>query len=159
MVAYTIVDAIKDKNVLPFKYDYVGRVDVREDMKDEKVYAIDEEKAFDNDYRIQLVTAYIINNFDRKTKAGNYLFKAIDNVDELAKNNKKKEVKVVRSLNGFNSIFAVANINMAKKYYQAFKEQPNDLKIALIYSFGVNDAIDDGLFDENSESTENLSKS
>ena len=156
---YTIVDAIKDKNVLPFKYDYVGRVDVKEDMKDEKVYAIDEEKAFDNDLRIQLITAYIIDNFDRKTKAGNYLFKAIDNVNELAKDNKKKEVKVVRSLNGFNSIFAVANINMAKKYYEAFKQQPNDLKIALIYSFGVNDAIDDGLFDENSESTENLSKS
>ena len=156
---YTIVDAIKDKNVLPFKYDYVGRVDVRQDMKDEKVYAIDEEKAFDNDVRIQLITGYIIDNFDRKTKAGNYLFRAIDNVDELAKDNKKKEVKVVRSLNGFNSIFAVSNINMAKKYYEAFKQQPNNLKIALIYSFGVNDAIDDGLFDENSESTENLSKS
>ena len=156
---YTIVDAIKDKNVLPFKYDYVGKVDVRDDVKDEKVYAIDEEKAFDNDMRIQLITDYIIKNFDIKTKTGNYLFKTIDNVDEIAKDNKKKEVKVVRSLNGFNSIFAVANINMAKKYYEAFKHQPNDLKIALIYSFGVNDAIDDGLFDENSESTENLSKS
>jgi len=156
---YTIVDAIKDKNVLPFKYDYVGKVDVRDDVKDEKVYAIDEEKAFDNDMRIQLITDYIIKNFDIKTKTGNYLFKAIDNVDEIAKDNKKKEVKVVRSLNGFNSIFAVANINMAKKYYEAFKHQPNDLKIALIYSFGVNDAIDDGLFDENNESTESLSKS
>lgn len=156
---YTIVDAIKDKNVLPFKYDYVGRVDIKENVEDEKVYAIDEEKAFDNDLRIQLITAYIIDNFDIKTKAGNYMFKAIENVDELAKDNMKKEVKVARSLNGFNSIFAVANINMAKKYYEAFKQQPNDLKIALIYSFGVNDAIDDGLFDENSESTENLSKS
>lgn len=156
---YTIVDAIKDKNVLPFKYDYVGRVDIKENVEDEKVYAIDEEKAFDNDLRIQLITAYIIDNFDIKTKAGNYMFKAIENVDELAKDNRKKEVKVARSLNGFNSIFAVANINMAKKYYEAFKQQPNDLKIALIYSFGVNDAIDDGLFDENSESTENLSKS
>lgn len=156
---YTIVDAIKDKNVLPFKYDYVGKVDKRPDIIDEKVYAIDEEKAFDNDIRIQLITSYIIDNFDRKTKAGNYLFKAIDNVNELAKDNKKKEVKVVRSLNGFNSIFAVSSINMAKKYYEAFKQTPNDLKIALIYSFGVNDAIDDGLFDENSESTESLSKS
>ena len=156
---YTIVDAIKDKNVLPFKYDYVGRVDVREDVKDEKVYAIDEEKAFDNDMRIQLITDYIINNFDIKTKNGNYTFKAIENVDEIVKNNKTKEKKVIRSLNGFNSIFAVANINMAKKYYEAFKQQPNDLKIALIYSFGVNDAIDDGLFDENNESTESLSKS
>ncbi len=156
---YTIVDAIKDKNVLPFKYEYVGRVDIKQDAKDEKVYAIDEEKAFDNDLRINMITAYIIDNFDRKTKTGNYLFKAIDNVRDLAKNNDNKEVKVVRNLNGFNSIFAVSGISMAKKYYEAFKQQPNDLKIALIYSFGVNDAIDDGLFDENSESTENLSKS
>ena len=156
---YTIVDAIKDKNVLPFKYEYIGRVDIKQDVKDEKVYAIDEEKAFDNDLRINMITAYIIDNFDRKTKTGNYLFKAIDNVIDLAKNNDNKEVKVVRNLNGFNSIFAVSSISMAKKYYEAFKQQPNDLKIALIYSFGVNDAIDDGLFDENSESTENLSKS
>ncbi len=156
---YTIVDAIKDKNVLPFKYAYVGRVDIREDVEDEKVYAIDVEKAFDNEMRIAMITAYIIDNFDNKTKAGNYMFKAIDNVSELAKDNRTKEIKVARSLNGFNSIFAVANINMAKKYYEEFKKQPNDLKIALIYSFGVNDAIDDGLFDENSESTTELNQS
>ena len=156
---YTIVDAIKDKNVLPFKYDYVGKIDIREDVKDEKVYAIDEERAFNNPQRISLITSYILDNFDIKTKTGNYLFKAIDNVSELAKDNRKKEEKVVRSLNGFNSIFAVANIEMAKKYYESFKRTPNNLKIALIYSFGVNDAIDDGLFDENSESTEALSKS
>lgn len=156
---YTIVDAIKDKNVLPFKYDYVGRVDIRDDVQDEKVYAIDVEKAFDNKMRITMITAYIIDNFDNKTKAGNYMFKAIDNVSELAKENSSKEIKVARSLNGFNSIFAVANIDMAKKYYEEFKKQPNDLKIALIYSFGVNDAIDDGLFDENSESTTELNQS
>lgn len=156
---YTIVDAIKDKNVLPFKYDYVGRVDVREDVEDEKVYAIDVEKAFDNKIRIAMITSYIIDNFDNKTKAGNYMFKAIDNVSELAKDNRTKEIKVARSLNGFNSIFAVANIDMAKKYYEEFKKRPNDLKIALIYSYGVNDAINDGLFDENSESTTGLNKS
>ncbi len=156
---YTIVDAIKDKNVLPFKYDYVGRVDIREDVEDEKVYAIDVEKAFDNEMRIAMITAYIIDNFDNKTKVGNYMFKAIDNVLELAKDDRTKEIKVARSLNGFNSIFAVANIDMAKKYYEEFKKQPNDLKIALIYSFGVNDAIDDGLFDENSESTTELNQS
>lgn len=156
---YTIVDAIKDKNVLPFKYDYVGKVDIKEDVEDEKVYAIDVEKAFDNKIRIALITDYIIKNFDNKTKAGNYMFKAIDNVSELAKGSNVKETKVARSLNGFNSIFAVANIDMAKKYYAEFKKQPNDLKIALIYSFGMNDAIDDGLFDENSETTENLSQS
>lgn len=156
---YTIVDAIKDKNVLPFKYDYVGRVDIKEDVEDEKVYAIDVEKAYDNPMRIAMITMYIIDNFDKKTKAGNYMFKAIDNVSEIVKNNSSKEIKVARSLNGFNSIFAVANINMAKKYYEEFKKQPNDLKVALIYSFGVNDAIDDGLFDENSESTNELNQS
>ncbi len=156
---YTIVDAIKDKNVLPFKYDYVGRVDIRDDVQDEKVYAIDVEKAFDNKMRISLITSYIIDNFDNKTKAGNYMFKAIDNVSDLAKGKTSSEIKVARSLNGFNSIFAVANIDMAKKYYEEFKKQPNDLKIALIYSFGVNDAIDDGLFDENSESTMELNQS
>lgn len=155
---YTIVDAIKDRNVLPFKYDYIGRVDIKEDVRDEKVYAIDVEKAFDNEMRITMITGYIIEHFDQKTKAGNYMFKAIDNVSEIAKNNHSKEIKVARNLNGFNSIFAVANIEMAKKYYEEFKRQPHDLKIALIYSFGVNDAIDDGLFDENSESTDNLSK-
>ena len=156
---YTIVDAIKDKNVLPFKYDYVGRVDIKDDVQDEKVYAIDVEKAFDNKMRISMITSYIIDNFDNKTKAGNYMFKAIDNVSELAKGKASSEIKVARSLNGFNSIFAVANIDMAKKYYEEFKKQPNDLKIALIYSFGVNDAIDDGLFDENSESTTELNQS
>lgn len=156
---YTIVDAIKDKNVLPFKYDYVGRVDIKDDIEDEKVYAIDVEKAFDNKIRISLITSYIIDNFDNKTKAGNYMFKAIDNVSALAKGKVSEEKRVARSLDGFNSIFAVANINMAKKYYEEFKKQPNDLKIALIYSFGVNDAIDDGLFDENSETTTELNQS
>ncbi len=156
---YTIVDAIKDKNVLPFKYDYVGRVDIKDDVQDEKVYAIDVEKAFDNKMRISLITAYIIDNFDNKTKAGNYMFKAIDNVSDLAKGKSSNEKKSARSLNGFNSIFAVASIDMAKKYYEEFKKQPHNLKIALIYSFGVNDAIDDGLFDENSESTIELNQS
>ncbi len=156
---YTIVDAIKDKNVLPFKYDYIGRVDIKDDIEDEKVYAIDVEKAFDNKMRISLITGYIIAHFDSKTKAGNYMFKSIDNISELVKDNRKKEIKTARSLNGFNSIFAVANIDMAKKYYEEFKKQPNNLKIALIYSFGVNDALDDGLFDENNESTDSLNKS
>lgn len=157
---YTIVNAINDKNVLPFKYDYVGRVDVRDDVEDTKVYSIDEESAFDNDLRIELITNYILDNFSKKTKADNFLFKSIANIDELVKDNRKKEVKVAKSLDGFNSIFAVSSIDMAKKYYESFKRNPNNnLKIALIYSYGVNDPIDDGLLDENNESTLNLSQS
>lgn len=157
---YTIVNAINDKNVLPFKYDYVGRVDVRDDVEDTKVYSIDQESAFDNDLRIELITNYILDNFSKKTKADNFLFKSIANIDELVKDNRKKEVKVAKSLDGFNSIFAVSSIDMAKKYYESFKQNPNNnLKIALIYSYGVNDPIDDGLLDENNESTLNLSQS
>lgn len=157
---YTIVNAINDKNVLPFKYDYVGRVDVRDDVEDTKVYSIDEESAFDNEMRIELITNYILDNFSKKTKADNFLFKSIANIDELVKDNRKKEVKVAKSLDGFNSIFAVSSIDMAKKYYESFKRNPNNnLKIALIYSYGVNDPIDDGLLDENNESTLNLSQS
>ncbi|MEG1647948.1 MAG: type I restriction endonuclease subunit R [Bacilli bacterium] len=157
---YTIVNAINDKNVLPFKYEYVSRVDVKDDIKDEKVYGIDVEKAFDNKIRISLITDYIINNFDRKTKTGNYMFKSLDNVEALATKETTNEQKTTKVMDGFNSIFAVSSIDMAKKYYEAFKYNSNNkLKIALIYSYGVNDAIDDGLFDENNESTENLTQS
>src|SRR5574344_804529 len=58
---YTIVNAIADKNVLPFRYEYVGRVDIANDVKDEKVYNIDEEKLFDNQMRIAMITEYIID--------------------------------------------------------------------------------------------------
>lgn len=156
---YTIVNAINDKNVLPFKYDYVQRVDVKDNTSDEKIYGIDEEKAFDNKFRINAIVTYIINNFDSKTKNGSYMFNSLDNIKELATRKTDKELKVARSVNGFNSIFAVSNIAMAKEYYQAFKSIPNNLKIALIYSYGVNEDLDDGLYDENNESTEALTES
>ena len=89
-----------------------------------------------------------------------YSHSTLYNVIEVAKNNKAKEIKVKRYINGFNSIFATASIPMAKMYYEAFKrrQEEHNLKIALIYSFGVNDEENDGLDDENSESTENLSQ-
>jgi type I restriction enzyme R subunit len=65
-------------------------------------------------------------------------------------------------LAGFNSIFAVSSIDVAKKYYAEFKKQltdvPSDkrLKVATIYSFGVNDEDADGLVDESSEDTNGL---
>jgi type I site-specific restriction-modification system R (restriction) subunit len=59
-------------------------------------------------------------------------------------------------LAGFNSIFAVASIDVAKKYYTEFKKQmeglPVDkqLKVATIYSFTVNenDPEVDGIIDD-----------
>ncbi len=157
---YTIVNAIADKNVLPFRYEYIGRVDIKDDVRDEKVYSIDEEKLFDNKFRITAITDYIINHFSTKTKTTeSYIYSTLDNVIDVAKKQDVEEQKSKKNINGFNSIFAVANIKMAKEYYEEFKKQQanlnSNLKIALIYSYGVNG--EDGVIDENSETTEALS--
>lgn len=158
---YTIVNAINDKNVLPFRYEYIGRVDIKDDVKDEKIYKIDVEKAYDNKVRISKIVEYIIEHFSTKTKNDeSYVYNTLKNVVEVAKNRDAKQIKNKSNIKGFNSIFAVSNINMAKKYYNEFKKNKNhNLKIAIIYSYGVNDEIDYGMLDENSESVENLSKS
>lgn len=158
---YTIVNAINDKNVLPFRYEYVGRVDIKDNVKDEQVYAIDREKAYDNKIRISLITNYIIEHFASKTKTDeSYVYNTLENVVEVAKNKKADQIKTKKNIKGFNSIFAVSSIEMAKKYYEEFKKNPeHNLKIALIYSYGANDEVENGMIDENSESTEALSKS
>ena len=49
---YTIVDAINDKNVLPFKVAFISTIKEKENIKDKKVSAIDTEKALLSDTRI-----------------------------------------------------------------------------------------------------------
>ena len=144
---YTIVDAIADKNVLPFKVDYISTVHEAEDIEDKKVSDIDRESVLAAPERLANVVSYIREHFDQKTKR-NTFYKLKD-----------------RRLAGFNSIFAVSSIDVAKKYYAEFKKQladvPSDkqLKIATIYSFGVNDEGADGMIDENSEDTNGLDTS
>jgi type I restriction enzyme R subunit len=91
----------------------------------------------------------------------------VTNVEELAKD-KKKKVEEERSkslLNGFNSIFAVQNIPMAKQYYLEFMKQMEELpankrlRIATIFSYGANEADPDDEGDENSDNTEGLDAS
>ncbi|QQS43740.1 type I restriction endonuclease subunit R [Candidatus Roizmanbacteria bacterium] len=144
---YTIVDAIADKNVLPFKVDYISTVREAEDIEDKKVSDIDREAILSDPTRISNIVTYIREHFDQKTKRNSF-YKIKD-----------------RRLAGFNSIFAVSSIEFAKTYYAEFKKQladlPSDkqLKIALIYSFGVNDEDADGMVDENSEDTSGLDQS
>lgn len=142
---YTIVDAIRDKNVLPFKIDYVSTLRVAEDIDDKQVNDIDRESILMAPERIQRITKYILEHFDQKTMRNTFY--------------QLKE----RRLAGFNSMLAVSSINAAKLYYSEFKRQmatlPSDkrLKVATIYSFGVND--DDGIIDENSDDTSGLDAS
>ena len=83
---YTIVDAINDKNVLPFRVDFIKTMALEEDIKDEDVWGIDREKPMMAPERISLVTKYILNNFDRKTYRGDktYVFNALTNIKDVA---------------------------------------------------------------------------
>ena len=62
---YTIVDAINDKNVLPFRVDYIKTMDKEPDIDDKQVQDIDREKAFLSPKRIALVADYILTHFNQ----------------------------------------------------------------------------------------------
>jgi len=165
---YTIVNAITDANVLPFRIDYINTMKESSNVKDKKVKAIDRENAIFEPKRISGVTAYILKHFDQKTYRNQcrsyYDYKVITNVDKMAasKNNTVSEKKQNTKVNGFNSIFAVASIPMAMKYYNEFKKQMEEsgkkLSIATIFSYSPNEEDpEDTLFDENFE-TDGLDK-
>lgn len=165
---YTIVDAINDKNVLPFRVDYIKTMDIDRDIDDEQVWDIDREKAFMAPKRISLVTQYILDHFDQKTYRGDksYIFNQLTNIQEVAyaAHGKVEEIKQKQRVSGFNSIFAVASVPMAKLYYAEFKKQmeadpTKKLRIAVIYSFAPNEEESDGIIDEeNPEDTSALDK-
>ena len=166
--AYTIVDAINDKNVLPFRVDYIKTMEMDADIDDEKVWDIDREKAFMSPRRIELVTKYILDHFDQKTYRGDktYVYNTLMNVAEVAsaKSGAVEEVKRKQRLSGFNSIFAVASVQAAKLYYAEFKKQmaadpTKQLRIATIFSYAANEEENDDsglLGEENSEDTSAL---
>ena len=143
---YTIVDAINDGNVLPLRIDYVNTIKPKENIEDGNVNAINTEEVLSSHERIAKVVEYIINHFDQKT-IRNSLY----------------DLRGKR-LNGFNSIFAVSSIPVAKKYYLEFKKQlaktQKDLTIATIYSFAANEEdTADGILDDEGFETELLDQS
>lgn len=165
---YTIVDAINDGNVLPFRIDYIKTMKDKSGTADKQVRAIDTEKALAAPGRIKEIVSYILEHFDQKTKRDkeSFDFSVLENVKEMAyagKNRKIEEKKRSTRMKGFNSIFAVSSIDMAKLYYMEFCKQQDDLpearrlNIATIYSYGVNeDTTDDFVQDENCEDTSML---
>lgn len=164
---YTIVDAINDENVLPFRIDYVNTIKEKEGILDQQISAIDREKAMASPERISQVVKYILEHFDQKTKRSSYYsFRVLDDIHKVASARKGAQVsehKTEQKLNGFNAMFAVASIPMAKAYYNEFKRQQADLpeaqrlKIATIYSYGANEEEVDGILgEENPESTTQL---
>ena len=143
---YTIVDAINDGNVLPFRIDYINTIKAKEGMTDKEVEAINTEEALSSPERVSNVVSYIIEHFDQKTKRNSFY-----------------DLKGQR-VNGFNSMFTVASIPMAKKYYLEFKKQleekQKDLTIATIYSYAQNEEdTSDGILDDEGFETDLLDKS
>ena len=163
---YTIVDAINDKNVLPFRVDYIKTMDIDADIDDEEVWDINRKKAFEAPERVSLIANYILDHFDQKTYRGGgfYIYNTLTNISEVASADRGKveEIKQKQRLSGFNSIFAVSSVPMAKVYYDEFRRIINhnpakSLKIAVIYSYAANEEEVDGLLDEeNSEDTSAL---
>ncbi|MEA4824100.1 MAG: type I restriction endonuclease subunit R [Clostridiaceae bacterium] len=166
--AYTIVDAINDRNVLPFRVDYIKTMDTDRDIDDEQVWDIDREKAFMAPQRISLVAKYILDHFDQKTYRGDksYIFSQMTNISDVAsaKRGAVEEIKQKQRISGFNSIFAVASVDIAKLYYDEFRKKMREdpikqLKIAVIYSYAPNEEETDGILDEeNPEDTSALDK-
>lgn len=141
---YTIVDAINDQNVLPFRIDYINTVKMKDDMRDKDVSAIDTESAMMDPVRISGVVGYILDHFDQKTKRNS--FYSLEG----------------QRVSGFNSILAVGSIPMAKKYYTELKKQLAErgrkLNIATIFSYSANEAEQEDVFPDEEFDTRGLDK-
>lgn len=132
---YTIVDAINDGNVLPFRVSYQNTVRVADHVADKDVEAINTEEVLMAPERIRQVVRYILDHFDAKTMRGQGYHLG------------EKRVR------GFNSMFATASIPALKAYYLEFARQQAErqaadpayepLKIATIFSYSANEEIED----------------
>ena len=142
---YTIVDAINDGNVLPFRIDYINTVKMKANVRDKNVSAIDTEKAMADPERIREVVTYILDHFDQKTKRNNFYSLQGQRVS------------------GFNSILAVSSIPMAKKYYTELKcqlaERGRKMNIATIFSYSANEEDPEDVFPDEDFDTAGLDQS
>lgn len=133
---YTIVDAINDGNVLPFRVSYQNTVRVADHVADKDVEAINTEEVLMAPERIEKVVGYVLDHFDAKTMRGQGY--------DLG----EKRVR------GFNSMFATASIPALKAYYLEFAKQQaarkaadpayQPLKVATIFSYAANEEVEDG---------------
>ena len=165
---YTIIDAIRDRNVLKFKVDYVSTMKSKDLDDNKKVWGINTDEALSAPVRISNNVAYILEHFAQKTKRHEtYQHAVINNVSAVAKSNKNVEERSKIVMDGFNSIFAVDSIPMAMRYYDEFKKQQESLsvdkrlKVATIFTFSQNEEENDmgNIDDEDPSSTDRLDAS
>ena len=137
---YTIVDAINDRNVLPFRLDYVNTIKLPAHLADKQVSAIDTERALLAPERIGQVVALHP--------------RALRPEDQAQLRATPWRASGSR---GFNSLLATASIDAAKRYYAEFARQQaglpdaQRLKVGLIYSYAANEDDPDFLAEEEFE--------
>ena len=132
---YTIVDAIKDENVLKFGVEYVGRYkkvngddsDSENDI-DIEVEGIDTKELLESPVRLSKISDYIIAHHGRKTHSKT-----------------------------FTGMFCVSSVETLIKYYELFQQKKlageHNLRIATIFSYSANEKDPDanGFLDESDE--------
>lgn len=128
---YTILDAINDGNVLPFRVSYQNTVRAADNVEDKQVAGIDTEEVLRHPERIRRIVGYVLDHFDTKT---------------MRTQGYSLGEKRVR---GFNAMLATASIPALKIYYNEFTRQQTvreiadpsyqPLKIATIFSYAVNE--------------------
>ena len=136
--SYTIIDAIKDGNVLPFKVEYHKTVGLSPDVVDKPVEAIDTDEVMLAPERITQVTKHILDTFATKTL-------------RTTQAGKKRS---------FNGLFAVSSIDAVKRYYTEFGKQQIErllanpdtkpIKVATLCSYAANEEQPEGFFDDES---------
>jgi len=125
---YVITDAIRDGNVLPFQISYLGKYTsngmAKSDSYEEDVEGIDTKELLNNPARLEMITRYIVDNHNIKTKNRT-----------------------------FTAMFCVSSVDVLTQYYELFqkvqqeKQQQaeengqiyNPLSIATIFSFAANE--------------------
>ena len=113
---YVITDAIRDENVLKFSVEYVGKYVPKDSNNnlDIDVEAIDTSQLLESEQRLEKISQYVIDNHARKTHN-----------------------------RSFTAMMCVGNIASLIKYYDILKrlkvEGKHNLKIATIFSYGVNE--------------------
>ena len=121
--------------MLPFRIDYVNTIQVGQ-VADKQVSAIDTERALLAPERLAKIVGYTLEHFDQKTKRS------------------QAYTLGEKRFRGFNALFATASIEAARMYYNQFAIQQQDLtpdkrlEVGLIYSYAANEAVGDGVLDE-----------
>lgn len=152
---YSIVDAITDKNVLPFRIDYVNTVRIGK-PDDKQISSIDRERALLDPRRVSEIVSYTLEHFDQKTRRSSaYEHSVVTNVPESVRSRKRAEaLRHSKRVRGFNALFATASIEAAQAYYLAFKRAQDEvtpdrrLRLGVIFSYSANEAVDDGMLDD-----------